>query len=91
MENKQFNQEDVDQIKQLQEKYSILGVQLVQIKLARKNALDYLEKLDAQEKEVEDHIQNTNQEEKQLAESFSQKYGAGSLDLESGVFTPKIA
>jgi len=91
MENKQFNQEDVDQIKQLQEKYSILGVQLVQIKLARKNALDYLEKLDAQEKEVEDHIQKTNQEEKQLAESFSQKYGAGSLDLESGVFTPKIA
>lgn len=89
MENKQFNQEDVDQIKQLQEKYSILGVQLVQIKLARKNALDYLEKLDAQEKEVEDHIQKTNQEEKQLAESFSQKYGAGSLDLDSGVFTPK--
>ena len=31
----------------------------------------------------------TNTEEKALAESLDKKYGEGSLDLESGEFTPK--
>jgi hypothetical protein len=30
----------------------------------------------------------TNTEEKKLAADLDTKYGAGSLDLESGVFTP---
>lgn len=88
---KKFSPEELEQIKILQEKYNLLGVQLVQLKLAQKNAKDYLEKLDEEEKILEQQIVETNKEEKQLAEEFDAKYGAGSLNLESGEFTPKTS
>jgi hypothetical protein len=89
MENKQFTQEELSQIKELQEKYNALGLQLVQLKLARKNAEAYLKQLQEQEEVLETQVLETNTKEKELAESFDTKYGAGSLDLETGVFTPK--
>lgn len=91
MENKQFSTEELEQIKKLQEKYNVLGIQLVQLKLAQKNTESYLKALSDQEKLIEDQILETSAEEKKLAEEFDAKYGAGSLDLESGVFTPKSA
>ena len=88
METKQFSVEELEQIKKLQEKYSAIGVQLVQLKLAQKNAETYLATLKEQEVMLENQIIETNTEEKQLATNLDAKYGAGSLDLESGVFTP---
>lgn len=81
MENKQFTPEELAQIKSLQEKYSSLGITLVQLKLARKN-------LEKEEAYVEEQILKASEEEQSLAESLSAKYGPGSLDLESGNFTP---
>jgi len=89
MESKQFNSEELGQIKTLQEKYNVLGVQLVQLKLARKNNEAYLKALNEQEDLIETQIVETNTEEKKLAEQLDTKYGAGSLDLETGVFVPK--
>lgn len=89
MDSKQFSTEELDQIKKLQEKYNVLGIQLVQLKLARRNAESYLKTLNEQEALLEDQITQTNDEEKKLAETLDAKYGAGSLDLESGVFVPK--
>jgi hypothetical protein len=89
MENKQFSSEELDQIKKLQEKYNVQGIQLVQLKLAQKNTESYLKALSEQEKLIEEQIIETNNEEKKLAEELESKYGAGSLDLESGVFIPK--
>lgn len=88
-ETKQFAQEELDQIKKLQEKYNVLGIQLVQLKLAQKNAENYLKGLKEQETTIETQILETNLEEKKLAEQLDTKYGAGSLDIESGVFVPK--
>jgi CII-binding regulator of phage lambda lysogenization HflD len=89
MEAKQFTQEELDQIKGLQEKYNALGIQLVQLKLALNNAESYMKTLKEQETQIEDQIIQVNTEEKKLAQDLDTKYGAGSLDLESGVFTPK--
>jgi hypothetical protein len=84
-----FTTEELEQIKKLQEKYNVLGIQLVQLKLAQKNAKAYLESLNEQEQILDEQIAATNAEEKELAKSLDSKYGAGSLDLESGEFTPK--
>lgn len=84
-----FTPEEIEQIKRLQEKYSVLGIQLIQLKLAHKNAKAYLESLTEQEQILDEQITATNAEEKELAQSLDSKYGAGSLDLESGVFTAK--
>lgn len=89
MEQKQFTAEELTKIKTLQEKYNVLGIQLVQLKLAKKNAESYLNTLNEQETLLETQIVETNVEEKELAKELDSKYGAGSLDIESGVFTPK--
>ncbi len=91
MENKQFSQEELDQIKALQDKYSAFGAQLVQLKLSKKSAEEFLESLNRQESDLEIKILQANDDEKKLAQALNNKYGAGSLDLESGVFTPKTA
>jgi small-conductance mechanosensitive channel len=88
MENQKFTTEELDQIKALQEKYNVLGIQLVQLKLAKTNAESYLKTLKEQEELLETQILETNTEEKQLAQELDSKYGAGSLDLETGQFTP---
>lgn len=84
-----FTAEELEQIKKLQEKYNVLGIQLVQLKLAQKNTAQYIESLKEQETMLEQQIVETNRQEKELAKSLDTKYGAGSLDLESGEFTPK--
>ncbi len=88
MEKKVFTQEEIDNIKLIQDKYNTLGVQLVQLKLALKGAMDYVESLQLQESTIEEQIIETNEQEKQLAAALDEKYGQGSLDLESGEFTP---
>lgn len=88
MEKTVFAAEEIEKIKELQDKYNTLGVQLVQLKLAQKNAKEYLNGLNDQELLIEQHIFDINQEEKDLALQLDEKYGEGSLDLESGEFTP---
>ena len=85
---KTFTQEELDQIKLLQDKYNTLGVQLIQLKLALKSAKDYVISLEAQQDEVEQQVFAVNVEEKELAAVLDEKYGQGSLDLESGEFIP---
>lgn len=83
-----FTQEELDQIKSLQNKYNEIGIQLVQTKLAIRNATEYLDKLIEQEDQLTNEIVEVSQSEKQLAEQLSEKYGTGSLDMETGVFAP---
>jgi len=88
MEKKVFTQEEIDQIKAVQDKYNTLGVQLVQLKLALKSAMEYVESLQLEESNIEEQIIETNQQEKELAAALDEKYGQGSLDLQTGEFTP---
>ena len=77
MEKKVFTQEEIDSIKAIQDKYNTLGVQLVQLKLALKGAMDYVESLQLQESTIEEQIIETNEQEKQLAAALDEKYGQG--------------
>ena len=88
MSTTKFTEQEMQSIKQVQEKYSQIGVQLVQIKLAKKNSEDYLKQLESQENEITEAILELNKEEKELADVLNEKYGVGSLDMESGEFTP---
>lgn len=89
MEKINFTAEELTQIKTLQEKYSVLGIELVQLKLSLETAKEYLQSLQEKEALIIDQIKQTNTEEKALADTLDKKYGEGSLNLESGEFTPK--
>ena len=88
MSKVKITNEEMQSIKAIQEKYTALGVQLVQLKLARKSGEDYLEQLDDQEKALSNEIESTNTQERELADNLNQKYGVGSLDMATGEFTP---
>jgi len=83
-----FTEEEMVEIKTIQDKYSALGVQLVQLKLARRSSEDYLKLLESEENTIEGEITQTNIKEKELADSLNEKYGVGSLNMETGEFTP---
>ena len=88
MNSTKFTEEEMVEIKTIQDKYSALGVQLVQLKLARKSSEDYLKLLESEEQTIEGEIAQTNIKEKELADSLNEKYGIGSLNMETGEFTP---
>lgn len=88
MEQQQFTQEELAQIKQIQSNYQTVGLDLVQIKLAILNTKAQLETLEVEEKTLVERILDLNNEEKRLAKELEQKYGKGEIDLESGIFTP---
>ena len=89
MNRTKITDEEMQSIKAIQEKYTALGVQLVQLKLARKSGEDYLQQLDDQEKVLSSEIETTNKQEKELGDSLNERYGVGSLDMATGEFTPK--
>jgi len=91
MEQTKFTTEELQKIKELQDKYQVLGIQSIQLKLAKKSTEEYLTTLSDQESQLNEQIYNVNQEEKDFAKTLSDKYGVGSLDLESGLFTPNQA
>ena len=88
MEQQQFTQEELTEIKQIQSNYQTVGLNLVQLKLAILNAKNQLELLETEEKVLSERILDLNKQEKQLAKALEQKYGKGEIDLDSGVFTP---
>lgn len=83
-----FTEEELDNIKTIQEEYSTVGIQLVQLKLARKSSEEYIAALQQEEDRIVEQIDSINKREKELTESLNNKYGIGSLDMTTGEFTP---
>jgi len=83
-----FTEEELDNIKAIQEEYSTVGIQLVQLKLARKSSEEYIAALQQEEDRIVEQIDSINKREKELTESLNDKYGIGSLDMTTGEFTP---
>jgi len=80
--------EEMQSIKTIQEEYTQVGVQLVQLRLAKKSSEDYLKKLVEEEESLNGSINEINEREKKLADTLNEKYGVGSLDMNTGEFTP---
>jgi len=80
--------EEMQSIKTIQEEYTQVGVQFVQLKLAKNSSEEYLKKLNEQEETLTNGIQEINKREKKLADDLNEKYGVGSLDMTTGEFTP---
>lgn len=83
-----FTDEELLSIRTIQEDYSTVGIQLVQLKIARKSSEEYLAALEQEEQQMGEKIEEINEKEKQLTESLNDKYGVGSLDMTTGEFTP---
>jgi uncharacterized protein (DUF3084 family) len=80
MTEKQLTPEELETLKNLQSKTSQITLQFGQLYLSKN-------RLEEQEAELKNYLKTLEQEESNLAKSLSDKYGNGTLDLDTGKIT----
>ena len=76
-----FTEEELTQVQNIQKSYATVQNQFGQLKMAQI-------RLDEQEVELEESLKSIQNEEKKFLDGITEKYGQGSLNPETGVFTP---
>ena len=76
-----FTEDEMKQLRELKDKINEMTAQFGQLSL---NKI----RLERTEKELKDQLFKLEKEENTIAKSLSNKYGKGSIDLDSGTFTP---
>ena len=82
-----FTKEELESIEVVQQKYSDIGMRLVQLRLATKQSNNYLQALKEEEDKIDSEIVENNTNEKELATKLNENYGVGALDMTTGEFT----
>ena len=80
-EEVKFNEEELEQIQDIQKSYMNIQNSFGQVKLA-------ILRLEQQELDLEDKLKEVQEKESKFLDSITEKYGEGSLNPETGVFTP---
>ena len=80
-EEVKFTEEEIKQVQNIRQSYLNVQNQFGQLKLTRI-------RLDEQEVELEDALKSIQSEEKKFLDGITDKYGQGTLNAETGVFTP---
>ena len=80
-EEVKFTEEELKQVQTFQQNYIAVQNQFGQLKLAQI-------RLDEQEVDLEEALKSVQSEEKKFLDGITDKYGQGTLNPETGVFTP---
>ena len=80
-EEVKFTEEELKNVQEIQQTYANIQNQFGQLKLAQI-------RLDNQEVDLEDSLKKVQTEEQKFLDGITEKYGQGSLNPETGVFTP---
>ena len=80
-EEVKFTEEELKNVQEIQQTYANIQNQFGQLKLAQI-------RLDNQEVDLEDSLKKVQTEEQKFLDGITKKYGQGSLNPETGVFTP---
>ena len=80
-EEVKFTEEELKQVQNIQASYQNIQNQFGQLKMAQI-------RLDNQEVELEDSLKQIQGEEQKFLDGITDKYGQGTLNPETGVFTP---
>ena len=87
-EDTKFTKEEMKIISEIQEKYLEIQQKLGQISLSKLKLEQQAEAIDKMEEELLENFKKTQKEEKDFVDSVTKKYGDGTLNPESGIFTP---
>tara|TARA_R110002073_G_C9299491_1_gene566668 strand:+ start:566 stop:838 length:273 start_codon:yes stop_codon:yes gene_type:complete len=80
-EEVKFTEDELKQVQDIQKTYANVQNQFGQLKMAQI-------RLDEQEVELEESLKSIQTEESKFLDGITEKYGQGSLNPETGVFTP---
>lgn len=87
-EDTKFTKEEMETISKIQETYLEIQQKLGQVSLSKLKLEQQAEAIDKMEKELLENFKKTQKEEKDFVDGVTKKYGDGTLDPESGIFTP---
>ena len=76
-----FSQQEINDIKNLKTEINKLTVQFGQLCIQKY-------KLEEKEIQLKNKMKNLEEQESSIAKTLTSKYGKGSIDLETGTFTP---
>jgi hypothetical protein len=77
-----FTEEEMKELRDVREAYEKLTLSLGQLYLQKRE-------LDNAERRINTELENTESFEKNLLQKILQKYGEGTVDPDTGVFTPR--
>ena len=85
---KKFTEEEMKEIKAIQEKYVSLQRDLGQLSIARIRMEQQIEEMNDAEEKLIAAFKKTQEDEKKFIDKVTEKYGEGTLDPQTGTFTP---
>jgi hypothetical protein len=84
----QLTQEEIQQIKELQQRYdqTVFELGSLEAQIIVLNA--QIDKLNEEKRNLVSDLNTVGKKESELVKSLQEKYGTGSIDIESGEVTP---
>ena len=82
-----FTEEEMNKVKDFQKKYFDIQSTFGQIHIARLRLEEQIVSLDKSTNDIQNKFKETTEEEKKFLDEVTSKYGDGTLNPETGVFT----
>tara|TARA_B100000214_G_C23949064_1_gene619488 strand:- start:508 stop:795 length:288 start_codon:yes stop_codon:yes gene_type:complete len=83
-----FTQEEIDSLQQLRTNYANIESMFGKLEVARLQLEKQAENIDNEKLRLETEYAEVQKQQQSLGEQLNEKYGAGNLNPETGVFTP---
>ena len=90
-ETVKFTDEELQSLQELQNTYASISTQFGQLKVSRMNLERQLDSLIQSEENLENAWEDNRKKEAELVQSLTEKYGPGSLNPQTGEYTPVSA
>ena len=83
-----FTKDELNSIEELRNNYNSVTNALGMLEVSRMQTEKRLETIESDKIRLETQYEQLTMAEKELINSLTEKYGQGSIDINSGVFTP---
>jgi uncharacterized Rmd1/YagE family protein len=85
-----FTEEELQSLQELSTKSNEITNRFGQLAIAKINLEKQSEAVEEEEFKLHEELENLKKEEQETLQSITEKYGPGSLDPQTGVFTPSV-
>ena len=83
-----FSEEELQSLQELQNTYAGISTQFGQLKVSKMNLMRQMDSLEQSEETLENAWEDNRKKESELVQSLTEKYGPGSLNPQTGEYTP---
>ena len=85
-----FTEDELKSVGDLQVKYNTITNKFGQLAIAKLNIEKQQEALEDEEHNLHQELESVRTEEQEVLTGITEKYGPGTLDPQTGVFTPSV-